>query len=304
MANRNDYVKSGQELQRQHDSKSNATTLVRQQMEQHQAFIKQRMEQLAKWCTHGLRPEALLRFCMLDLQQNEKLRLCDTGSIYLGLLACAQAGLEPGALKQEAFLVPFFDSKAKMYRATYIPGWRGLVKQARRSREVKNLYAQVVYEHDIFEPEFGTQPKIVHKPALSHRGGIVGAYAVAQMSHGLYDPEFMDMEALDKIRAMGKRGDRESPAWSMGESEMYRKAPIRRLAKRLPLGGDYMASAAIEQAHEDGNPEVATMILDLLTEGEASKAEKASATGREIAQAVAPADAEFDHTDVQPEDRQ
>ncbi len=306
MAKSSEYTKAGSELQRQHDSASNATTLVRRQMEHHQAFLKARTDQLAKWCTHGLRPEALLRFCMLDLQQSDKLRLCDTGSIYLGLLACAQAGLEPGALKQEAFLVPFFDGKSKMYRATFICGWRGLVKQMRRSREVKNIYAQVAHERDAFKIELGTQPRIMHEPALSDRGGIIGAYAVAQLSHGLYDPEWMDLAALDKIRAMGKRGDKESPAWSMGESEMYRKAPIRRISKRLPMGADFSASSAIEQAHDDGKPEVATQILDMLTDGEASRAEQQSATGRGMAQAVAGAiapDFAFDPSDVQPEDK-
>lgn len=269
-----DYTAAGAALQRQD------ATGERAQMERQQAFLKARTEQLAKWVKYGVKPEALIRFALLDMQQQPKLRAADPGSIFLGLLACAQTGLEPGALKQEAFLVPFAG------RAQFMCGWRGYVKQARRSREVIGLWSNVVYERDTFEIDLGSGKPPVHKPPIigidaPERGEVVGAYAVARMRGDYHEVEWMDIADLAKIRRIAEaRG--KSPAWSEWADQMYRKSPIRRLAKRLPLGSDYFVAVAVEQAQEDGREDDARAVLDAVTDGAATEAIEASARGAEM----------------------
>src|SRR5262245_63064844 len=97
------YVQAGRELARQQTVGDAVTAALRQ----HDMFLRARLEQLGRWVTGGLRAEALIRFALLDLRQQPKLRECDPATVFVALLACAQTGLEPGALKGEAYLVPF-----------------------------------------------------------------------------------------------------------------------------------------------------------------------------------------------------
>lgn len=265
------YDQASAKMQEQRDPQA----LVRQQLEGMQTYLQQKQAQLERWITTGIDSRALVRFAMLDMSAmtyaGEKLRECSRESIFMSLLACAVSGLEPGALKGEAFLVPF----AK--KAQYMAGWKGYVKQARRSREVVALAPQVVFDADTFDLDLGSGLPPVHKPMLrGPRGDIIGAYAVAKLvgsreSVVSYEVEWMDKTDLDGVRASAKKGERESDAWKLWEDQMYRKAPIRRIAKRLPMGHDYYVGIAVENAHEDGKG--GREVLDILTDGEASRTE-------------------------------
>ena len=258
-----DYTKSGQRLQQ------DPMALVKTQVRDMQGFLEGQLPKLGQWITGGVDPRALVRFALLDYsaptRAGEKLRECSRESIYFSLLACAVTGLEPGALKGEAFLVPF------ARKAQFMPGWRGLVKQARRSREVLGIVANVVMEADDFDLDLGTANSVRHKPLLrGERGAVIGAYSIAVMTGGHRELEWMDRDDLDAVKAVAtKRGD--SDAWRDWEDQMFRKAPIRRMSKRLPLGHDYYVALAIERAHEEGKSERA--ILDIVTDGEATRAD-------------------------------
>ncbi len=246
------YTQSGKKLEEQ---QANSPTAL---VQSHRSFLEQRLPQINRWVTQGVKPEALVRFCLLDISENQKLRECTPQSIYLGLLACAVTGLEPGALKGEAYLVPFAG------KAQFMPGWKGLVKQARRSLEVEGIGANVVRERDTFELDLGTANTLVHRPAKRDRGEVIGAYAIAKMKGGHFEIEWMDRDDLDAIQKVAEsRG--KSPAWSSWEDQMQRKSPIRRLCKRLPLGADYFVGLALEQADDQAS------VLDMETSGEASR---------------------------------
>lgn len=215
-------------------------------------FLDARLPQLAEWAQGKIAPEALVRFAVMDYSQSEQLQRCTLESIYLSLIACAQVGLEPGGIKQEAFIVPYKQT------ATFQPGYRGLIKLAMRSGAVKALRSHVVYEGDTFEPDLGSEPRVIHKPALRERGKMLGAYALAKVViPGADEPEleveWMPLEELERIRESSKRGDKESPAYRAWADQMYRKAPIRRLCKRLPLGEEYVRAARLDELAEGGN---------------------------------------------------
>lgn len=261
MANRNEYTQSGKALQTQ-QANTPAALIAKQK-----SFLDARMGQITKWVREGVRAEALVRFSLMEMSTNEKLRACTPDSIYLGLLACAVTGLEPGALKGEAYLVPFAG------KAQFIPGWKGLVKQVRRSREVRGLVANVVRERDTFDLDLGTAKSLIHKPKLGRdadRGDVIGAYAIATLANGEPEIEWMDRADLDAIQKVAEsRG--KSPAWQGWQDQMQRKSVIRRISKRLPLGSDYYVALALEQAHDDGREQ--SEILDIETEGAATNAQ-------------------------------
>lgn len=276
-----DYTAASAALQRQASAEDEPRALL----QRHTAFLNARSNRIAQWVTCGLRPEALIRFCLLDLSTSPKLLASTPESVYLALLACAQTGLEPGALRGEAYLVPFRNSKqGGRQEAQFMIGWKGLIKQARRSKVVRGLTSEIVCERDEFDLQLGTEQRIVHRPARADRGPTIGAYAVARLDDGGHEIEWVDRDDLDKIQAnAAKRGA--SPAWADWQDQMQRKTAIRRLCKRLPLGPDYGIAAALEQATEDG--EDASKILDVFTDGEASRAGDAGRAADEIQQQTA-----------------
>jgi len=272
MSMKNAYTESGRRMA---EGVNQSNALVRQ-LNEHKGYLEAKLPQLEKWITGGVDPRALVRFAMLDLSapKADKLRACSKESIYTSLLACAVTGLEPGALKGEAYIVPFGG------KAQFMAGWRGLVKQAKRSREVMTINPQVVFEHDVFELDLGGGTPPVHRPVLrGDRGAIIGAYAVAKLlgsrdSIVSYDVEWMDRADLDAVKAVAT-GRGMSDAWKDWGDQMWRKSPIRRLAKRLPLGHDYYVGLAVEQAQEEGKRSDRD-VLDIVTDGEASRTEAAA----------------------------
>lgn len=242
-------------------------------VKRHRAFLDARMSKISEWVTNGLRPEALVRFVLRDMDgpRGEALRKCSPESIYLGLLACAVTGLEPGALKGEAYLVPFKGE------AQFMVGYRGIIKMARRSRGVAALWSNVVYDGDEFDVDLGSANRIVHRPRFGQRGeNIIAAYAIARMTNGQDELELMDRADLEAVRNAGNQG----PAWKDWQDQMWRKAPIRRLGKRLPLNADYYVALALDNAQDHAEQR---RIIDVETSGEGNKADMQAALATEMA---------------------
>lgn len=224
-----------------------------------ESFLEQRLEQIRGFVSDGVDARALIRFAVLDMQNSEKLQECTQESIYLALLACAVTGLEPGSVRGEAYLVPFKGV------AQFMPGWRGLVKLARRSGAVKTITANVACANDDFEIDLGTANRIVHKPLLTgDRGPVIGAYAIATMADGSQEIEWVDRMDLDQIKGVANaRGA--SPAWKNWEDQMFRKSAIKRLAKRLPLGPAYFVAQSLDDTA--GEARSHARVIDVATDG-------------------------------------
>lgn len=223
-------------------------------------YLDGRARNLAKYAAGRTKPDTLIRLACFEFAQNEWLRKCQPETIYASLVLAAQIGLEPSGIKGEAYLVPF---KGK---CTLIPGWRGLVKLALRSKGVKSLYSHVVYANDKFRVWLGSDVKIEHEPYLDgDRGEIIAAYAVAKLENDTVDVEVMTREELDKVKAAAAagRGGKAGPAYNEWEDQMFRKAPIRRIAKRLPLGDDFFLAAKVDELAETGEPEKIAQYIDI-----------------------------------------
>lgn len=207
------------------------------------SFLEGRAKHLEAWCKN-INPAALIRFALLDYSQSPQLQRCTPESIYLALLACAQLGLEPGRLRQQAFIVPY---KAE---AQFQMGWRGYVALAKRAGIT--LRGQPVFRNDELDLDFGhAEPTISHGPALGDRGPLIGAYALAVFQYRLTDIEWMSLGDLEKVKAHATRGGRSTPAWDDWDTEMHRKAPLRRLGKRLPLSEEWSIAAALDDSGGD-----------------------------------------------------
>lgn len=246
-------------------------------------YLQARSKNLAQYARNSVRPDTMIRLAVYEFAQSDWLQKCQPETVYASLVTAAQLGLEPSGVRGEAYLVPF---KGK---CTLIPGWRGLIKLALRSKAVRSIYAHLVYEGDDFVVHLGTDVKIHHVPMLN--GGedreVIAAYAVAVMDNGATDVEVMDRYELERIRrfASDGRGGKDGPAYQQWADQMYRKTPIRRLCKRLPLGDDYFIAAKLDELHEAGKPEEISNFIDIpATDGGGAQDQPAS-TSR-IASAV------------------
>lgn len=234
-------------------------------------YLNARVKNLAQFAASRTKPETLIRLACFEFSRSEWLRKCRVETIYASLILAAQIGLEPSGIRGECYLVPFKGE------CTLIPGWRGLVKLALRSKAVKALYSHVVYERDEFKVHLGSDVKIEHTPFLDGEAGeIIAAYAVAKLDSGEIDVEVMTRAELDYIQRMAAkgRGGKDGPAYEDWQDQMFRKAPIRRLAKRLPLGDDFFLASKVDELTEAGQPERIRDFIDVEPTGEVTESQQ------------------------------
>lgn len=135
-------------------------------------------------------------------------------------------------------------------QAQFIPGYRGLIMCAMRSPNVKFIDGDMVYKNDTFEFSRGAKNYLRHSWKLGEpRGEIIGGYAKVNYKDESIDFEIMDLVQLEKVRAISK--NKGGSIWVEHKDEMYRKAPIRRLAKRLTLTSEEDAAALQRAVHLD-----------------------------------------------------
>jgi recombination protein RecT len=180
-------------------------------------------------------PPALIRQAVMVIKANDTLQRCSEISLFNSIAEVAQAGLSLDLHLGQCYLVPFSGVATVMY------GYRGLQELARRSGEVNEVVGEIRYSKDEFRITLGSDRKLIHIPLdapPSKRGQPVGAYAIADMKLSRAVFEYMDAEEILKIKnAVVKRAEKKGKqsVWQTEhEMEMWRKTPIRRLAKRLP----------------------------------------------------------------------
>lgn len=208
-----------------------------------------------------LTPDWMTGVALRALRTNPKLLECDVSSLFAATLTCAQLGLEPNGPQRHIWLIPFFNGKRKKTEVQIIVGYPGLIELALRSGKIRNIYAMAVYANDPFEIEYGLDTKLKHTPFLEgDRGGLIGAYAVAQYGNGGAAFEYMTLPQIERIRdgAKGyqdavkyaKPGQLPNSPWVHHFEEMARKTVVRRLCKWLPMSPELAHAVAADEMGE------------------------------------------------------
>lgn len=222
-----------------------------------QATIKDLLERsktsIAAVIPKHLTPDRLLKVALSATARTPALLACTPQSILLSVMQAAELGLEVGGLLGEAYFVPFKD------QAQLIVGYRGMIKLARNSGELKTIEARVVRANDTFEIEFGLDNRLVHKPCLTgDPGATVAVYAIARYKDDAYQVEVMTRAEVDAIRARSQAAT--SGPWVTDFDEMAKKTVLRRLLKTGPLSPE-LRRALEHEAAVDQN--VASPIVDV-----------------------------------------
>lgn len=217
------------------------------------AFLQSRGSEIAKALPPHFTGDRFLRLAINNLMANKDLLECDKLSLYGAILESARLGLEPGGVLGQAHLVPFWDSKTRTRRVTFLVGYKGLMELARRSGEISMIFADVVRKGDDFVFERGLSPTLVHRPDLNGTGeeDVLAVYAVAKLKDGSSHFEVMTRAQVEKIRAGAKAGN--GGPWCSHWEEMAKKTAIRRLCKYLPVSTeDLKRAVALDELAEAG----------------------------------------------------
>ena len=166
-------------------------------------------------------------------RNNEKLQMCDSNSI---LGAAGQAAiLKLSILPQMgyAYVIPYYDSKAKKYVATFQIGYKGLIQLAMRSGQYSRLNATEVYEGEI-----RGRNVITGELETGERTGdeIIGYVAYMELVNGFNKTLYMTRAEIedhakrysDSYRADVEKNQSRS-IWSKNFSAMARKTVLKKL---------------------------------------------------------------------------
>lgn len=211
-----------------------------------QGMINARAGELAKAMPKGIDDKRLLRIVMTELRKTPKLLECDAASLMGSIGQVAQLGLEVGGLLGHAYLIPYGRE------CQLIIGYKGLIELARRSGQIKSIEARAVFEGDDFHYSYGMNPTLTHTPkGETEPSKLTHAYAIAHFKDGGFQMEVMLKGQIEKIKAeaLRKAGGRKTP-WDTHEEEMWRKTPLRRLAKMLPLAAEAQRAIEAEETAE------------------------------------------------------
>lgn len=199
-------------------------------------------------------------FAMQALSKNSYLSSMDKNSIIESVLNICQVGLTLNPISKFAYLIP------RNGKCCLDVSYIGLVKLITDTGSVKNVYAHIIRDGDLFEQTLGTHPEINHKPKLGNKGEIIGAYAVAILKDGTKQVEVMDINEVNEIRDKSeaykayKAGKTKSCIWVDYPGEMDRKTVVKRICKYLPKSEKW---EKIDQAIELDNQDFKASYMQL-----------------------------------------
>lgn len=201
--------------------------------------ITQMQGEIARALPKHMDADRMARLALTVVRRTPKLAECTPASFAGALLTASALGLEPG-VNDEVYLVPYGRE------CQLIIGFKGMTKLFYQHPMAKHIDAQVVYEHDEFDYQYGTNPYLAHKPARGDRGAVECYYAVASLSNGATAFVVLSPEDVKALR-QGKVGP--DPRFKAGDPMhwMERKTAIRQLVKILPKSTTLAAAAEADE---------------------------------------------------------
>lgn len=177
---------------------------------------------------------------------NDKPDLAKFGQqkIMAGLMRGAMLGLD--FFNREAYLIGY--GSDLQYQTSYIGSQKLIKKYA--IHKVKNIYAELVREDDVFETGIEANKRYVtFKPKAFNNKPIIGTFAVVEYEDGDIAVETMNMEEVEAIRKKSKMGN--AGAWKDFYGEMVKKSVIRRLCKKIEIDFENVEQKQIFEADTD-----------------------------------------------------
>lgn len=224
-------------------------------------------------------PDRVIKIAMSVYLNKPELQACTPLSMVRATLQAAELGLDPSSLLGEAYFLPFNNKKKKRDGNTWkeevvlevqlMPGYVGLVKLAKQTGDVADVYAVVVdeceKEETYFMVERGTINRIHHKVRMDveRTGKLFAVYGVVKFKDGTHHFEVMSKSDVEAIRSRSKSKD--SGPWVTDYFAMARKTAIKQALKTIPKSPEkpQLAQAiAADTAAEIGEAFNTDLVID------------------------------------------
>ena len=163
-------------------------------------------------------------YALTNSNSGNLLGKCTQDSIYNALLDMVTQGLSPA--KTQCYFIPY-GNKVKLTRSYF-----GTMKVVKQLPEVKDIYAQVIYEGDDVEIKNVEGHKVLVKHDtnwLNQDNPIIGAYCIIEKVDGEKDLTIMTKKEIDKSWAQSKN----KTVQNNFPQEMAKRTVINRAAKQF-----------------------------------------------------------------------
>lgn len=225
-------------------------------------------------------PERLARITLTAISRTPKLAECTAASIVGAVMNCATLGLEPNLIGH-AYLVPFYNNGTM--ECQFQIGYKGQIDLIRRTGDVAKIYAETVYENDLFVYIKGEDKRLVHVPfdmlrllenfipdkngsfmdlmiaeAIAEiksrdpkdQGRAVRHYAAYRLKDGSFDFTTMTVEQsllhANKFSKSKRNGKLTGP-WVDHFDSMCKKTCIKEMAKYMPISIEVQEKLALDE---------------------------------------------------------
>lgn len=188
-----------------------------------------------------------------ELRKNQNLLQIALGnptSFLIAVYNATKLNLPIGDVNGLCHLIPY--GKSVEFQLNY----KGYLELLRRTGEVKDIYAYLVFENDEFEYALGLHRDIRHVPNVKserNEAKITHCYAVVEFKNGGLAFECLTKDEIDHIRDTSTSNKGNTPAWKNHYGEMAKKTVIKRLLKTLPISSEDLRKVVeIENMAEEG----------------------------------------------------
>lgn len=221
---------------------------------------------------------------------------CSPESLIRETAQAAELGLSLNKSLREADILTVWNGSAQRKEAQMRPRYMGLMKLARQSGEIADIYAHVVRQDDDFDYELGLNKRLHHVPGPGV-GEITHAYVVWQTKDGIKAFEVLDRKRLENIRDRSegykafKAGKIKSTPWESDFEEMCRKTAVRAGSKYMPISNEKwaMAVAADDRGDSSDAAEYHGTFTDVTAQADGPSDAARSAT-QKLEERIAPVD--------------
>ena len=225
-------------------------------------YVESMKGEIAKALPSVVTPERFTRITLSALSSNPELQNTTPQSFLGAMMTAAQLGVEPNTPLGQAYLIPY--KNKGVLETQFQLGYRGLMDLAYRSGEISVIQAHTVYENDEFHYEFGLNPVLEHKPAMSDRGAPIAFYAVFKTKDGGYGFEVMSVDDVkNHAKKYSKSFSSAFSPWTTNFEEMAKKTVLKRVLKYAPLKSDFARQVT---ADESIKTEISSDMLDVANE--------------------------------------
>lgn len=229
------------------------------------AHIKQMEGAVKRALPSVMTPERFTRIAVSALSTTPKLAECNPMTFIGAMMTAAQLGLEPNTPLGQAYLIPYWNGRAKRLECQFQLGYKGIIDLAFRSGQISSIQAHVVYENDTFEYSYGLDPALRHVPAIRDRGVPVSVYAVFKTKDGGFGFEVMSWE---DAMAHGQRYSKSysNGPWQTNPEEMAKKTVLKKVLKYAPLASEFVkgtvADGSVKDQIADDMSDIPSLIID------------------------------------------